>query len=246
MNNIKDALNKLLTKYDIKSDSSLNLLPGWFFVNKELTEKDIPLLSWRYNRKFIELQKITGNNIVEHVCMLRFCCLVAKDAGSLITLMYREFDLCEFIGQGKISSLHATFTDNSAGNVIVKLDNGIICSVEIGNQMPAGSKMVDRHEVIARRGVASDLVVDTQIPQSSVYTFTKTGESRYKDVDDELFGHDELGIEQIRSAFEFLKNTQLKPEYIRQHNHLSLLVNAAFNSDKKCKKIEIKEGGTIK
>ena len=239
MNKIDVALNGLLQKYDVKPDNTLNLLPGWNFIGKKLQNGDLPLLTWRVNRKFTELQKIVSAGVVEDVSMLRFSCFGSSDKWSLETLMYKEFDLCEFLTGGKIISLHATLSDNLAGNVIIKMDNGIIGSVEVGTQLPPRHSLIDRHEIIARRGVASDLVVDTQIPQSSIYTYTDQDIETYKDVDNELFGFDELEVEHIRSAFEVMKNPGIAPELILQHNHLSMLVMAAFESDRDNKKIEV-------
>ena len=239
MNKIDVALNGLLQKYDVKPDNTLNLLPGWNFIGKKLQNGDLPLLTWRVNRKFTELQKIVSAGVVEDVSMLRFSCFGSSDKWSLEALMYKEFDLCEFLTGGKIISLHATLSDNLAGNVIIKMDNGIIGSVEVGTQLPPRHSLIDRHEIIARRGVASDLVVDTQIPQSSIYTYTDQDIETYKDVDNELFGFDELEVEHIRSAFEVMKNPGIAPELILQHNHLSMLVMAAFESDRDNKKIEV-------
>ena len=240
MDKIEEALKGLLKKYDIKYNTSLNLLPGWKFLDKELHGDDIPLLTWRSDRKFIELYKIVTGNVVENVCMLRFSCFGSRNIWSLEALMYREFDLCEFLGGGKIISPHATLTGRGAGNVIVKLSNGIIGSVEVGATLPPGSFPVDRHEIIARRGVACDLVVDTQVPQSSIYTYTGRGVETYKDVDNELFGFDEQEIEHIRSAFKVIKNPKLAGGLILQHNHLSLLVKSAFESDAKNRRVEAK------
>lgn len=238
MDKIKKALYSLLEKYDVIFDPSVNLLPGWSFLKKKMDVNDVPLLTWRSNRKFVELHKIVSGNIVEHICMLRFCCLTDSNT-DFVSLMYREFDLCEFIGQGKIYSLHATLTDERGGNIILKLDNGVICSVEIGNQIPFDCKKIDRHEIIARRGVASDLVVDTQIPQQSIYMYTEKEATAYKDVDNELFGFGEEEIELIRSSFEFYRNMQLKEFYCRQHNHLSKIIDMAFISNKEHRKINI-------
>ena len=238
MDKIQEALIGLLKKYGVEFDRSMHMCRGWEFLNKELTSNDVPLLSWRSNRKFFELHKITSGNVIENVCMLRFCHLT-DESFDLSALIYREFDLCEYIGQGKIISLHATITNNRSGSIIVKLDNGIICSVEVGNQLPCKSNVIDRHEIIAQRGVASDLVVDTQIPQHSIYTYTKNGFMRYKDVDNELFGLDEMEVEYVRSAFDLLKNPKQKDNYIRHHEHLSQLVNVAFVSNDERKKIVI-------
>jgi len=54
--------------------------------------------------------------------------------------------------------------------------------------LPVGTAMIDRHELIAGRGVACDRVVDTQVPQDSIYALTGDGERRYTDTDAELFG----------------------------------------------------------
>jgi hypothetical protein len=106
--------------------------------------------------------------------------------------------------------------------------------------MPIGSPLIERHEIIAQRGVASDMVVDTQIPQSSIYTFTSKGENRYTDVDMELFGLDNLQIDHIRSAFQVLKTPGLIEEFKRQHEHLVTLVQTIFESDSKRKRIILK------
>ena len=239
MNKIDEALNGLLQKYDVKPDKTLNLLPGYRFIGRELHRGDVPLLTWRSNRKFIELHNIVSNNTVENVSMLRFSCFGSSDKWSPEALMYKEFDLCEFLGGAAIKSMHAVISDNLAANIVVKLGNGVIGSVEIGIQLPSGRSPLDRHEIIARRGVASDLAVDTQVPQSSVYTYTGHGMETYKDVDNELFGFDELDIEHIRSAFGVMKDPQLAREFITRHHHLAMLVDAAIESDSKRKKIEV-------
>lgn len=235
----KEALRKLSEKYNLAVDTSVNLHPGWYFLNKETEEHDIPLFPWRYNRKFIELRKLITANCIENICLLRFSCQDSQSRHNLESLMYREFDLCEYLGQGTIRSLHATITDHRAGNVILKLDNGILCSIEFGIQLPENAAMADRHEIVARRGVASDLPVDVQVPQSSVYTFTGNGMNAYKDVDNELFGLEEQEAEIVRSAFEYLKEPDIKIENRRQHLHLSHVIDEAFRSNKEKIKINL-------
>ena len=237
--NIDSALKELMRKYEVKAQPRLNILPGWRFLQANLNDNDIPLLTWRVNRRFTELQKIVSGQVIENVSMLRFCSLGNKREWSLEALMYREFDLCEFLTGSRITSLHATLSDNSAGNIIVKLANGVIGSVEIGIQAHVEGRLLERHEIIARRGVASDIVVDTQVPQSSVYTFTDKGSSEYKDVDNELFGLNEFQIEWVRSAFGVHKNPEQSKELIKQHNHLASLVSTALESNSKKQKIEV-------
>jgi hypothetical protein len=153
--------------------------------------------------------------------------------------MYREFDLCEFITGSRIAYIHATLTNGLAGNIIVKLENGTIGSVEIGVQAPAGKPLIERHEIIARRGVASDIVVDTQVPQSSIYTFTENGDMEYKDVDNELFGMDEFQVEWVRAAFQHQKDPTQSENLIKQHDHLSRLVESALKSNSNKLKVKV-------
>jgi hypothetical protein len=248
---IEKALTGLLEKYGVRPAQSfqlykggnvdtLNMLPGYLFTEPVLEKNQVPLLAWRVRRKFVELKKIIEDSVIENVCLFRFCSMGSKDKWSLFSLLYREMDLFEFIGNGKIVSVQAVISDPEVGNVILRLDNNTLCSIEISIQMPADTPMIDRHEVIARRGVTSDLVVDTQVPQSSIYSYTKKGEKRYTDVDMELYGFDELQIDHIRSSFQVLKSPKLIGQLQQQHKHLVTLTQMVFESNNKCEKIILK------
>ena len=245
------ALSGLLKKYNIRksrdfrlsqsgSSSGLNLLPGWMWITTSLADNQIPLLTWRLKRKFLELKKIVGDATIEHVCMLRFSSMGSRGEWDWKSLLYREMDLCEFIGDGEIVSLQAVISDSQTGNVILRLDNNILCSVEISTRMPSGSDLTDRHEIIAQRGVASDLVVDTMIPQNSIYSYTESGENRYRDVDMELYGFDEEKIDHVRSAFQVLKQPELVQQWQFQHKRLVNFTRSVFISDKEQRKITFK------
>lgn len=248
---IEEALKGLLEKYNVRpsvpfnltgkgSNGNLTLLPGFMFSDSPPEQNQIPLLPWRSRRKFIELKKIIADTVIENPCLFRFCFMENKNEWTLSSVLYREMDLFEFIGNGKIISIQAVFSDNEAGNVILRMDNGAICSIEAGTQIPAGMLPVERHEIIAQRGVASDLVVDSQVPHSSVYCYTREGEKRYTDTDMELYGFTETETDHIRSAFEVLKNPDLITEWKNQHAHLKKLIGLAFESDIKHERIIIK------
>lgn len=245
---IEKALTKLLEKYKIKPKQSfhlfkngnvdsLQLLPGYNFEDSNLEKHQIPLLTWRFKRKFTELKKIVEDATIEDVCLFRFFSMGSKDKWSLFSLLYREMDLLEFIGNGKIISVKAVISNDQAGSVILRLDNNALCSIEVGIQMPTDTPLIERHEIIARRGVTSDLVVDTQIPQSSVYSYTKKGETKYMDVDNELFGLDDLQVDHVRSAFQILKHTDLSEQLKQQHTHLCTLIQRVFESNSKLERI---------
>ncbi len=253
---IEKALTMLLEKYSIKPLQSfhlfksgdidaLNLLPGYSFADSNLEKNQIPLLVWRVKRKFVELKKIVEDAVIENVCLFRFCCMGSKDKWTLSSLLYREIDLFEFIGDGKVISVQAVISDEQVGNIILRLDNNILCSIEVSIQMPSNTPLVERHEIIAQRGVTSDLVVDTQIPQSSIYSYTSQGESRYTDVDMELFGFDDLYIDQIRSAFQVLKTPDLSKQWQQQHKHLCSLIRMIYESNVKRERITLNSGGIV-
>lgn len=248
---VENALMYLMNKYNIQPSGPiqlygpvqqdvLSLQPGYKFLDTWQRKNEIPLLIWRMKRKFTELKKIVLDSVIEEICLFRISCMGSRDKWSLAKLLYREMDLLEFIGNGKIVSIQAIFNKDRAGNVILKLDNDILCSIEVNIQLPVDSTLQDRHEIIGRRGVASDLVVDTQVVQSSVYSFTEKGEFRYTDVDMELYGFDDLQVNHIRAAFQVLKSPDLIADWRKQHSHLVSMVKAAFESDKECKKINFK------
>lgn len=240
MEKMKAALEALLKKYDVALDPRFNPVNGELHIGKPLGAEDIPLQIWRSDRRFTELAKLVDNQTIENVCLLRFSHMTDSDT-TLDAILYEEFDLCEFIAKGEITSLHAVFTDNHTGNIIIKLSNKVIESVEVGNLLPDGKSDIERHEVVARRGVANDIPVDVQIPQQSIFTFTTDGETGYRDVDFELFGFSEKEIHHIRSRYDFYKDTSKAEELRKKHFHLSSLAEAAFLSDKEKRKIEIKE-----
>lgn len=241
---IKDALLGLLKKYGVRpsftfqlnreaiGEEGLQLLPGWEFAGGTLNPRQVPLLTWRTKRSVIELKNIVGNNIIEDVCLIRCCAFVNSD-WTLKALLYREFDLVEYIAGHKIISLHAGLTDKRAGNIIARLANGALCSIEASVQLPKGNPTVERHELIARRGVASDLLVDAQTPQHSIYYYTEDRERRYTDTDMELFGYEPGEIDHIRAAFQAISDPSLIEQWSAQHQHLQDLLAQVFASDKK-------------
>lgn len=219
----KEALVGLLDKYSVPyCEADLDI--------------DLPLQPWRCNRKYIELEKMISSGTLENPCLLRFCHLT--DARTeLRDILYREFDLAEFVTGHKIVAVHAVFTHNRSGSVIIKLDNGVIGSVEVSNQLPETQTEVDRHEIVAQRGVASDIVVDTQIPQQSIYLMTQESPKVFTDTDGELYGLDDKQIERVRSRFAFLKDRTTEEWHIEQDAHIIAAVNAAMISNETHKKI---------
>jgi len=236
------ALENLVDKYGLKNYGVFAPAPDGAAVGTVLKtnsgkRETFKLLPWRAERRFTELKNIAKNKTLEGVSTLRFYAISSKSAFSLEQLLYREFDLCEYLGGAEIRSLFAVFNGKNAANVIVKLKNGVSGSVECSVMLPYGAGEIDRHEIIARRGVASDRAVDTQIPQSSIYAFTGKGEKRFTDTDSELFGFAPQAVNLVRAAFAVLSDPKTGKTWNKQHEKLLRITAAAKESDKTQKPI---------
>ena len=180
------------------------LAVGWALLAHPAVAHAIPLLPWRNERRFVELKRLVDNRTVEGVSLCRFSCVTTGSPMGLAAVLYREFDLVEWLIGSPIVAIHASMAAGRFANLLATLQSGVVASIEAGVTLPAESRpaVIDRHELIARRGVASDRVVDTQVPQSSVYTFTAAGAAAYTDTDAELFGLENDEINLVRAAFE--------------------------------------------
>ncbi len=217
----------------------LTLLSGCR-ADADLPEQTIPLRPWRSERRFQELKNLVENRTVTPVLMCRFACITDGQTLPLAAALYREFDLAEWLGGAPIATVYAAIDGERAANAIVRLANDVVCSVEAGSTLPAGTRTHDRHELIARRGVASDRVVDTQVPQSSVYVWSDSGADEFTDTDAELPGLDPDSVTLVRAAYDALSQPERHEELRREHERLKQLVSLAYESDRQQKRLHVK------
>ena len=224
----------------VADEDATVLLPGWLLLAGPCPPTVVPLLPWRVERRFVELKRIVDGRTIDPVLMARLACL--SDGGSLPlpALLYREFDLLQWLTGRSIERLYATVAAGEA-NVIARLDDGAIASIEVGTPLPAGSPPEDRHELIARRGVASDRAVDTQVRQESVYVRSQGGCTGFTDVDAELFGLAPSEVAIVRAAFGALGQPESHDRLRRRHAHLAALVDAASESDRRRQRVMVNE-----
>ena len=160
------ALQELRSKYAVANNGEIIAAPcgdmGAGAILKCCCGKSIPLLPWRKERRFFELKNLVDTNTLEDVSTLRFAWIASEK--TLPQLLYRELDLCEYIGESPIVSIFATLGGDKTANAIVKLADTKSCSVECSAGLPKGAEEIDKHEIIARRGIGCDRVVDSQIP----------------------------------------------------------------------------------
>ena len=116
------ALQWLRDKYAVKADGTLVAsAPDSIGADASLKLENgtsAALLPWRPERRFIELKKLIDGKTLEGVSTLRFAAMSAEQ--SLEKLLYRELDLCEYLGESPIVSTFAVISGKTA-NVIVKL-----------------------------------------------------------------------------------------------------------------------------
>ncbi|MDO4583085.1 MAG: hypothetical protein Q4D62_03175 [Planctomycetia bacterium] len=196
----------------------------------------LPLFPWRMERRFVELRNLIQEKTVEEVVLGRFSCNVQKGYKTLREVLFRELDLGRWMLGTDLEGLYAAITELESGesfaNVLVRWTNGVVCSIEAGTTLKKGASrpFLDRHEWVGRRGVASDRVVDTQIPQESVYVYTSETTQHFTDTDAELFGLEENEIAWVRSAWELAQNPSLRETWQRQQEQLHAWVDLALTS----------------
>jgi len=163
-----------------------------------------PLLPGRMERKIVELKKMTENGTFEGVSTLRFASFAPKGTDPQ-AMLAKELDLAAYIGNADIVRVFGVASGKLAVNVLAKLANDVNVSVEIGTGLPKGELGYDRHEIIARRGVACDQTVDTHTQHASIRCWDQSGAVEYTDVDTELFGLTYEEVWNVRAAFALLQ-----------------------------------------
>ena len=81
----------------------LTLAPGESLTEPELPELTVPLLPWRHQRRFVELKRLVDEETVTPLLMCRFACLTDGRQMPLQAILYREFDLVEWLRERRLS-----------------------------------------------------------------------------------------------------------------------------------------------
>lgn len=231
---MQEQLKFLLDKYNINTDIEI--------IDKKtvkLSNEIVSTFPWRYERRFTELKNIVDNHTVNGISHMRVCRIESKGA-NLSDILYRELDLCEWILSDKIIEIFAVKTDNAI-NAIAKMKSSVICTLEVATTLAENAEIIDKHEIIAQQGIACDRVVDTQVPQSSIYVYKEKEEpEKYLDVDFELYGLSIEDVAIVRSAFELAKNTSFLVDLRKQAIHLKNLILCVEKSVETISNIEVK------
>ena len=228
----QEKLNMLLEKYDVPAAATM-----------ETAERVViggtayPLLPHRFERRFTEMRKMLHDGTVRGVSAIR-CGHVADADTSLNDLIRRELDICRFLSGREIVSVSAFEQGDRAAMILAELDDGVVCSLELANTLPAGAAAIDKHEVITARGLVCDRVVDTQIPQQSIYVYAETNEA-YTDVDFELYGLSVGETAAVRAAFALAKDPALRQSCLEDNRALDQLAERVAQSARTGRKVNV-------
>lgn len=229
---MQKGLNYLLEKYSVSIDATLTADGKAVDINGT----EIPLLPWEFERRFIELRNLVTLGRVGKMCTYRIG-HTAKRGTDLFELLAREIGILEFTVASKVKEIFAIAGKNTL-NCIAETENGCVCTIELAATLKEGTADIDKHEIITDNGVACDRVVDTQIPQNSIYVFGKSS-TTYLDTDAELYGYSELEINKIRNALALAKNEQLRIDAKCQYAHILAVVDAAKVSLRTLKNVKV-------
>lgn len=191
-------------------------------------ENAVPLFHWRNKRKYIELKNILKTKMIEDPRGIRVHHIVPKDQfnRSLLNIIVNEVDLAEFITGQKVDRIFADFSSEAYTNCIVSTSGNLKISMELGFS-PKGSEPVLLHEIIARTGIASDVVVDTQMQQYPIYVIRGKDIAHYNEIDNELYGLDNTQADCIRFILSVLSDTEVMPDLQKDWRHLLSVYAAA-------------------
>ena len=201
-----------------------------------------PLLPGRMERKIVELKKMTENGTLEGVSTLRFAAFAPKGSDPE-AMLAKELDLAAYLGAADVTRVFAV-ANGGAINVLAKLANDVNISVEIGTGLPKKELGYDRHEIIAKRGVACDQTVDTHTQHASIRCWDAKGAVEYTDVDTELFGLTYEEIWNVRAAFALLQGRADAKVWKAAWAKATKAAKLAFKADqaKKSQTIAVKKG----
>lgn len=229
---LQKGLTQLLKKYAIEKEVQMSE-DG---KSVRLNGQNIPLLPWESERRILELRNIFLSGKIGNICTYRIG-HTTIEKGDLFALLKREIGILEFTTDSKVKEIFV-ISMNRAMNCILETTNGCICTIELGATLRRSEKDIDKHEIMADKGIACDRVVDTQIPQSSVYVFGSKISS-WQDTDAELYGYSEDEINVIRNAFAVVSDAKLREENICKNRHIEKVVASAKISMKYLKNVRV-------
>lgn len=207
----------------------------FYDFNRKMSEDkfiNLPLYHWQSKRRYIELRNILQNNFIGQPVAMRIQHMVSPNEfiNSLKDIIIFESNLVEFVTNQKIEQVFSDFYGDTYVNCIMSTTGNIKISMELG-LLPEGSEPVLLHEIVGKKGIASDVVVDTQTQQYPIYVFKGKEIQTYTDIDNELFGLDNTQIDCIRFIMWVLEDTRRKDALYANYIYMQKVYNAALKAN---------------
>ncbi len=219
---MQKGLDLLIDKYSVNAAAEIKSLD-----KAVINGKEIPLLPWESERRFIELRNLVVQKRVGNMCTYRIG-HTAKKGTDIMSVLKRECGILEFTVDSKIKEIFAISGKNSL-NAIAETENGCVATIEIACTLGENDDTVDKHEIITDNGIACDMVVDTQTPKSSIYVYGQNNLS-FTDTDSELYGYSQAEICAVRNAFAASKCECTQKHNIEANEGLEKVLKAAKQS----------------
>ena len=220
---MQKGLNLLLKKYSVEKTAVMSADGKTVVIDGNA----VPVLPWESERRIIELRNLVVTGRLGNMCTYRIG-HNAKKGTDLFEILAREVGILEFTVNSLAKEIFAIAGANTM-NCIVETENGCICTIELGATLEEGQRDIDKHEIITDNGVGCDRVVDTQMPQESIYVYGKNNQ-RFMDTDAELYGYTEIQINTIRNAFALAKSEELCKANTAKWAHIQKVVEGAKKS----------------
>ena len=229
---MQKGLDYLLRKYSVGEDCVISDDGRSAIIGNS----SYPVLAWEAERRIIELRNIYASGRVGEVCTYRIAhtSVVGSD---LFAMLYREVGILTYTLNSPVAEIFAIAGERSM-NCIVECECGAVATIELAATLKEGEEDIDKHEIICEIGVACDRVVDTQIPQHSIYVFGKD-KAVYRDTDAELYGYSELECSIIRSAFRMARDEEYREYATKTDAHISEVVKLAKLSLEKVENMRV-------
>jgi len=261
INKISTALENMLNKYEIPETKIIGGNEGSLIIEHKgkkfifsLCDRNfpnkpegtpVPLYFWRANRRLNEMKNVLLTGNVKDVVGMRARAITPRDGfWNVDRLIVMVVDLVKFFFDEKIVTVFSTKMDNNYLNAIFCTEKGIRISAEIG-EIPQGSIPSFMFEIIGRNGVVTNLPVDTQVSQHSIYVSGDGNVKTYTDTDFELFGLSQPEIDCVRFIMSVCSGKDSFEALQKDKSYINDVVIAIINSGEHEEKVKVtfSEGG---
>jgi len=150
---------------------------------------------------------------------------------SLERLIYREFDIAEFILNSRIKKITA-FVNRHAANIIAIMENGTAANIDLGNTMQPGMHNQCQHRLITNHGMANDLGVTDMTVQHQLYVYGQNGVQVYDDDEYYLYGLDEDEVAKVLTVHAVITGQVDWRQWADNDARYRRLIAAVFESDR--------------